>query len=148
MGSRDQIPLDGLLLEDFDIVLHVGRSPDLLGKPGQVYGTAHILERAFLLKLGADSDDVDGRVLQDKGRHRLKDHLVALIVETRRRKLLHRLIDGDGLDKHRSQDSFFNIKSLRGFIAHLKPYGVQIYCLILLSGRRPLVGFRHKNVVS
>ena len=119
--SRNQVPLNGFLLEDFDIEFHVGGGADLHGQFRQCHGTAHRLQVVLFPKLVADGQQIDGDVLVDELGHRLENHPVTGIVETRRSQLVHRLIDGGGLDQHGTQDGFFDIKSLRRFVSHLKP---------------------------
>ena len=126
VGSGDEVALYSLLLEYLDVILHVRGAAHFLRQARQGHGASHDFKIAVALELVADGDDVDGSVVQHQGAHSFENHTVLLVVEARGGELLHCKVHAGGLYEHSTKDRLFNVKSLRGFITHLKPYHVEV----------------------
>ena len=90
----DQVPEDGLLLDDPAPVLDVGDAGDAVEQAGQVGGAAHALEGGGLDQLVLEGDEVDGLALLGEHGHGLEDAAVGLAVEVVAGEDLGRGVEG------------------------------------------------------
>ena len=65
--------------------------------------------------------DIQWHMLIDQLPHCLENHPMLLTIEAIRRKLIDGIIDAVRFNQQRTEDSLFDIKSLRRLIPHLKP---------------------------
>ena len=115
----DEVPLDGLLLEDLDVVLDVRPGTDLLSQPRQPRGTAHLVQVAVLPQLLRDGHHVfRGSAVEELG-HGGEDEAELRVIEALLLQHAHRLIDALRIHHHRSDNGFFHFRSTGWFMADL-----------------------------
>ena len=93
----------------------------LLGQVHKEHSTADLIKLSIIPELLGYGQEVKGSMLLHQGAHRIEYDPMLLTVEACRRKLAHCVIDAVRLNQKCSEDSLFDIKSLRRSVSHLKP---------------------------
>ena len=94
---------------------------DLLREMHKEHGATDLVELSVVAELLRNRQKVQRGMLLDKGLHRLEYHPVLLGIEAARGQFAHSVVDAVRLDEKRAEDSLFDVKGLRWFIAQLKP---------------------------
>ena len=81
IGCLDEVPLDGLLLQDPDVILDIGPCSDLLGKGSQSCRPSDLVQCALLAHLIYDSKHIYGSPFVEQIHHRIEDASVTKVIE-------------------------------------------------------------------
>ena len=111
-GGRDQVPQDGLALDDAGVLRREDRRRRLLGERREVAAAADRLEVAGPLERLGDRDDVDRLAALPEVDHRAVDRPVRLAVEVDRAKDVGDLDDGVAVDQEGAEDGLLGLEAL------------------------------------
>ena len=142
--GSDELPLDCLLLEDFDVILDVGGGTYLLGQVCEHHRPSHLFEAALQLEGIAHREYIYRSMLGNEAYHSLENHPVLGVIKARRGELLHSEVHTLPFEKHSSEHGLLNIQGLRGLVAHLHaqrldncPVGVLFPGFLSLRSHQP-----------
>ena len=121
----DEVALDGLLLEDLDVEVDVGRAADPLREFGEQRRAAHRRERAVEAEAFRDRHEVHGRPLAEEADDGGEDEPEFGVVETFLFQGLDGLEDALVVDHHRADHGGLHLRGLRGPVPRLFRHGRQ-----------------------
>ena len=111
-GGGDQVPQDGLALDDAGVLRREDRRRRLLGERRQVAAAADRLEVAGPLERLGHGDDVDRLATLPEVEHRGVDRPVGLAVEVGRAEDVRNLDDGVAVDQEGAEDRLLGLEAL------------------------------------
>ena len=104
-------------MDDFGLIVDVGRGDDVLRQLGDVHHTASILQAPLRLQVLGHGDDVHRPLVHLQGLNGLVDHLMPVVVERLGREQVLHLFVRLLLHEQGAQDGSLEVELLRLFVS-------------------------------
>ncbi len=111
-GRPDEVPQNGLLLDDPGVMADVGRRGDVVDELREVHGAADGVELLLVPQVIAQRDEVDGLVAVGELQDAREDLAVGVAVEVGTRHDLQHRVQGGVLEEDSPEDGLLGLQVL------------------------------------